>query len=161
MASLQGRSTRQSTDCNHPCLGWCQSTNRLRALWMVDWAVDRQCLTVKNLTVGRSTGRSKLTFSAANDYILRGYKYGFSWAVFNKNFRELFSHLYKYFCSKFLKSFYQKDLFLFCFQGLKKSKKNRVFGKLVFGSLFLSLSSIFPKYFFFVICFSNTLFSHT
>ena len=49
--------------------------------------------------------------------------------VLNKVFESYFSYLSKLFSSKFIKSFCAKMIYLlFCFQGLKKSKKIEYLG---------------------------------
>ena len=90
--------------------------------------------TFKNMTVGPVNRKGNLDlFWLPTASFLRGYKQGFSWAIFNKIFSELLFPSFKYFAASFRRVFEPKVLSFICFQGLEKSKKNRVFGKLLWA----------------------------
>ena len=161
-----GRSTKRSTDCKCPTLGWGRSIGRSTvSLGTVDRAVDRperncsldlhgrpggrpEGSTVIFLTVGRSTGRSFLTLSAVkgqNSY--GGYKYPI-WSWFSLSFQERKIYILKVFYYKFQKSFRALKIWsLFCFKrGWKiqgKFKEKKSLWELVWSS-FLILSRVFP-----------------
>jgi len=144
-ASQVGRLTVQSTNLKQPTLRCGQSTGRSTdRLGPVDWRHNGQKY---DYCAGRPGGRHFCPFQLPTSLLFGAYiKWSF-WAVFNKNFKSLFSHLYNCFCSKFLKNFCVKKIYLlFVFKGWKNQRKIVSLG-IWFWSSFLSLSSIFLKYF--------------
>ena len=104
------------------------------------WPVDRKG---KNAFSWLPTGR-----------FCGGYKYPTFELVLNNNFKSKIS----IFQQVFKRVFVPKISSLFAFKGLKKSKKNRIFGIFV---LILSYSSCFSKYFSLCFLFSKLfIFSH-
>ena len=103
--------------------------------------------TVKNLTVGRSTGRANLPLSSANRQNFNGVINTPFELVFQQDFQELKFAFFLVFIHKFSKDFLsQKDLSSFVFKGWKNQRKIEIWDICVVLH-FYHIQSVFPSIF--------------
>ena len=104
-----------------------------------------------------------LLYNPSNDYSMfawlwRSIKFYIMCKV--ENFLEQFFPPSQVFLTKFSKEFCAKFSIFICFQSFEKSKKIKPLGILFCSSFYISIKKFFLSIFF-IILFSNTLFSHT
>ena len=138
---LQSRSTARSTNCKHPTLRCCRSTGRSTdRLGPVDRAVDGGT-TIKNMTVGPVDRpvdqKGILAISVQMAIFLERLINSHLLGWFLQEFLELLFPIYKSFSASLKEFLWLKILSFYLFSRVVKSRKNRVFGKLIL--IFISI----------------------